>query len=982
MVINTLHKDLGDPDAAVRAHALRAIGAMRLPAALQIACLAVGRVARDPSALVRCTAALCLPAVAAVGGEAVQEEVEELLSVFLSDSSPSVVGAAAASFSAICPHRLSLLLPRFRFLCHLLADLDACGQTTLLGLLLRCAAYAHGTVGRGSLGGVGRGEGGGGGADGGGEGRAGGGAAAAAAAEGEGVKGARPASSSSASLTRNIPSDVQLLLRCSQGLLHSSSSSAVAAAATVQWELNPSDADVGTLVVPPLLFLLRSTPHAQMPVLTIISSMAHRRPSIFVPYMHLLYPSAADLPPLRAHKLALLPLLATPANTSALLLELQACLRSADSSSACAIIAAVTRVAESVPDVAASVVEGLVQLAIQRGSSGGISSSGGGGGAGGASGGAAGESAEAGTTGEHAGKKQEEECKGGERQERNGQENGQEEGEEERQGNEEKGEEGEEGEEEEGEEELRMELRAMQSGVVLEALHGAKRLIEGCPAAHSKVLLRLLLSLPSIHPPEARALILSLLAHAARSLPPLLLACPTALSLLLPSLPSQPPSVKLQLLNAAAKVYLLIAAPHVNNSPISFATPESSDLQEARTTTSHVLSSALSICASDLSSDVQDRCRFLSTLLSPLLSSPLPGNTKAPAAAAISASPATAAAAAAAAASPKLPADSSEGEASEGSCSQAVTSQAGTQGDSPLVLALACELVLGHELMGSSEDREPITTMSLTAPSDAGSQAATAAAAADSASAGGADSAATTVAVDAASGAGAGSGSGAGLRLASRPREESGGPDRSRFLLSSMSHFVNHIAPGYEPLPERGSFESSPGVDGPAAAAAGGAGGNTAAAGAGAGGASAGGGGREVRDGGDLASWLGEDVDWGKLTDGEGDGGRGVVEASNRVGNEQPTGAEGSRGGGGGDDAAAGVGERAGEGSREGVVGGGGGVYTVGREVGSVNGRAGGAAAVAAAAAAAAGTRQEIEGFEAAYQQFQSKRNVEAWLED
>ncbi|CAI5948888.1 unnamed protein product [Closterium sp. NIES-65] len=767
MVINTLHKDLGDPDAAVRAHALRAIAAMRLPAALQIACLAVGRVARDPSALVRCTAALCLPAVAAVGGEAVREEVEELLSVFLSDSSPSVVGAAAASFTSICPHRLSLLLPRFRFLCHLLADLDACGQTTLVGLLLRCAAYAHGTVGRGSLGGVGGGEGGGGGggggADGGGEGRARGGAAA-AAAEGEGVKGVRPASSSSASLTRHIPSDVQLLLRCSQGLLHSSSSSTVAAAATVQWELNPSDADVGTLVVPPLLFLLRSTPHAQMAVLTIISTMAHRRPSIFVPYMHLLYPSAVDLPPLRAHKLALLPLLATPANASALLQELQACLRSADATSACAIIAAVTRVAESVPDVAASVVEGLVQLAIQRGSCGGISSSGA---AGAAGGGAARESAEAGTTGEHAGEEQEEECKEGRQQEGNGQENGREEGEEEGQGNEEKCEEGEEGEEEEGEEELRMELRAMQSGVVLEALHGAKRLIEGCTAAHGKVLLRLLLSLPSIHPPEARALILSLLAHAARSLPPLLLACPTALSLLLPSLPSQPPSVKLQLLNAAAKVYLLIAAPHVNNPPISFTALESSDLRAAHTTISHVLSSALSICASDPSSD------------------------------------------------------------------------------------------------------------------------------------------------------------------------------------------------------------SSPGLDGPSAAgggAAGDAAGNAAAGGAGTGGgggAGAGGGGREVRDGGDLASWLGEDVDGGRVADGGGDG-RSAVEAGYQV-NDQHTGAEGSRGGG----AVAGEGE--------GVVGGGSGVYAVGREVGSVNDRTGGASA---AAAAAAGTRQEIEGFEAAYQQFQSKRNVEAWLED
>ncbi|GJP40366.1 hypothetical protein CLOM_g24636 [Closterium sp. NIES-68] len=966
MVINTLHKDLGDPDPAVRAHALRSIAAMRLPAALQIACLAVGRVARDPSVLVRSTAALCLTAIAAVGGEAVQEEVEELLSVFLSDASPSVVGAAAASFSSICPHRLPLLLPRFRFLCHLLPDLDACGQTILLGLLLRCTAHVHGTVGRGSAGaGVGEG-GGGGGVDGrgggGGGGMAGavggGGEAEAAAAAGAGgVKGrsshSSSTSSSSSSLTRTPPPEVQLLLRCSQGLLHSSSSGVVAAAATVQWELNPSDADMAAAVVPPLLFLLRSTPHAHMPVLTMISTMAHRRPSLFVPYVHLLYPSAADLPPFRSLKLALLPLLATTENASSLLLELQACLRSADTPFARAIIAAVTRVAESVPGVAASVVEGLVQLAIQRGSSGSSSSSSGGGGGSG-SGGGVGDGASDGSSSTST--RDEESAKqadavetrsaaaggvaggagdagvAGESTEVERERGEAEEGQEEQEG----GAEGAEADEEEGEEERGAAMRAMQSEVVMEALHGAKRLIEGTPALHGKVLLRLLLSLPSIHPPEARALILSLLAHASRSLPPLLLACPTALSLLLPSLPSQPPSVKLQLLNAAAKVYLLLATqPTPPPATSQGAVSPSPDLPAARTTISHVLQGALSLCTTDPSSDVQDRCRFLSTLLSPLLASP-PSHTKAPAAA-----PAAAA-----------------GNAAEEL--RALYPQPKVQENRALLLALAVTVVLGPDLVGNNGEPTPTHPA---ATSAAPAPAATASAAA-AAVPGAADSAAVSTGT-------------AASNLGSRQSQDLSTPDRSRFLLSSMSHYVNHIAPGYEPLPERRASESS-GQEGPAASA-----GKAAVAAAGDGGGGGGGDGSRqaeggVKDGGDLSSWLGEDADGERA----GDGGASAGEGGPRL-NELQASADGSRGGSGD----AGEGESTGEGvegrAGEGGPGVGTGVYAAGQEAGrGMGGGRGMAGGGGGGEGGGVGMEQESESFEAAYQQWQSQKNVEAWLED
>ena len=59
--INCFQKDLGDPNALVRAWALRAMAGIRLHVISSLVLVAVGKCARDPSVYVRKSAANALP---------------------------------------------------------------------------------------------------------------------------------------------------------------------------------------------------------------------------------------------------------------------------------------------------------------------------------------------------------------------------------------------------------------------------------------------------------------------------------------------------------------------------------------------------------------------------------------------------------------------------------------------------------------------------------------------------------------------------------------------------------------------------------------------------------------------------------------------------------------------------------------------------------------------------------------------------------
>jgi AP-3 complex subunit beta len=70
----------------------------------------------------------------------------QIVGTLLSDSSPGVVGAAAAAFTSVCPNNYSLIGRRYRRLCEILPDVEEWGQIVLIGILLRYAIARHGLV--------------------------------------------------------------------------------------------------------------------------------------------------------------------------------------------------------------------------------------------------------------------------------------------------------------------------------------------------------------------------------------------------------------------------------------------------------------------------------------------------------------------------------------------------------------------------------------------------------------------------------------------------------------------------------------------------------------------------------------------------------------------------------------------------------------------------------------------------------------------
>lgn len=70
----------------------------------------------------------------------------QIIGILLNDSSPCVVGAAAAAFSSVCPNNLSLIGRNYKRLCEVLPDVEEWGKIVLIGILLRYVVARHGLV--------------------------------------------------------------------------------------------------------------------------------------------------------------------------------------------------------------------------------------------------------------------------------------------------------------------------------------------------------------------------------------------------------------------------------------------------------------------------------------------------------------------------------------------------------------------------------------------------------------------------------------------------------------------------------------------------------------------------------------------------------------------------------------------------------------------------------------------------------------------
>ena len=70
----------------------------------------------------------------------------QIILILLGDSSPGVIGAAAAAFASICPNDLTLIGRNYRRLCEVLPDVEEWGQIILIGVILRYVVASIGLV--------------------------------------------------------------------------------------------------------------------------------------------------------------------------------------------------------------------------------------------------------------------------------------------------------------------------------------------------------------------------------------------------------------------------------------------------------------------------------------------------------------------------------------------------------------------------------------------------------------------------------------------------------------------------------------------------------------------------------------------------------------------------------------------------------------------------------------------------------------------
>ncbi|CAA0809407.1 AP3-complex subunit beta-A [Striga hermonthica] len=383
--INCFQKDLGDPNPLVRAWALRTMAGIRLHVIAQLVLVAVGKCARDPSVYVRKCAATALPKLHDLRLEEHTAAIEEIVGMLLKDNSPGVVGAAAASFSSICPNNFSLIGRNYKRLCETLLDVEEWGQIILIGILLRYAIAKHGLVReslmmsfntlrmdnskedselnitmRNSIDGtdieicpeiidvvsrsylegpdkylsqMGH-----------------------VTRESIGLNGSFVASANN--------DDVKILLQCTLPLLWSSNSAVVVAAAGVHWIMAPKE-DLKK-IVKPLLFLLRSSSSSKYVVLCNIQVFAKAVPSLFSPYFEDFFISSSDSYRLKSLKLEILSSIATSSSMSSILLEFQDYIRDPDRKFAADTVAAIGLCAQRLPDVSTTCMEGLLFLALSE----------------------------------------------------------------------------------------------------------------------------------------------------------------------------------------------------------------------------------------------------------------------------------------------------------------------------------------------------------------------------------------------------------------------------------------------------------------------------------------------------------------------------------------------------------------------------------------------------------------------------------------
>lgn len=260
-----------------------------------------------------------------------EQKLELILIIqkLLADRTVLVIGSAVMAFTKVCPERDDLIHMVYRKLCNLLIDVDEWGQVIIVNMLTRYAITQF--------------------------------------ADPRDLELEETSNTSFYNSDKTIDKslghldpDHKLLLRSTRPLLQSRNAAVVMAVSQLYYYCAPKNEF--SLAAKALVRLLRSHTEVQTVVLHTIASISYQRRGMFESYLKSFFVRTSDPTRIKLLKLDILTNLATDANVSIILKELQTYISSSDKQFVAATIQAIGRCACSISEVTDSCLNGLVCL--------------------------------------------------------------------------------------------------------------------------------------------------------------------------------------------------------------------------------------------------------------------------------------------------------------------------------------------------------------------------------------------------------------------------------------------------------------------------------------------------------------------------------------------------------------------------------------------------------------------------------------------
>jgi len=344
LAINTLQKDLGSSNQRVRANALRAMSSISIKVVIPLVMIALNNAVRDTSSYVRKAAACAVPKVWRTDPSK-KPELVEMIAELLSNTEPNVLGASIFAFNQVCPERLDLLHIHFRKICALLADFDYFGQAVTLKVLTRYARTQFLTPFRKKQAGKDDDD----------------------SDDDGGFDADEPFYDNDEDEDEkkdpdeyNMDPDHRLLIRSATILLNSADSAVITGVCSLMFSIAPIHE--ARQCAPAIARHLSNYREIQYVVLTNVSTMAAKRPSMFRQYVKMFFVYFDDPAFIRTLKLDILAHLASDGTIGPILLELFSYTHHYDGDFVNQAIRTIGRCAMTIPDVAERCLHMLLRL--------------------------------------------------------------------------------------------------------------------------------------------------------------------------------------------------------------------------------------------------------------------------------------------------------------------------------------------------------------------------------------------------------------------------------------------------------------------------------------------------------------------------------------------------------------------------------------------------------------------------------------------